>query len=797
MLGKSPSFLTVAVLTLALGVGANCAIFTVVNAVLFHPLPYDHPERLMVIWENNLGLDLKRVGPAGQNFLDWKEQNTVFEDMAAFDHGSGTLNGLGEPEQVPGMRVTVNFFAFLGTKALLGRTFAPEECQGAHNVGIVSYGFWKRRLGGATDVIGKKYMLDGLSYTLVGILPPDFYIPIHSEIFVPWPNDWLQRMGRQGRGLGVIGRLKPKVDVEQARAELNIIAQRIAQAFPQQEGWGVTIVPLQEALLESIRPALLVLLGAVGFVLLIACANVANLLLVRATVREKEIAIRLSLGASRLRLICQLLTESVLLGLLGGTGGILLAFWCLDALRKIVPSRIPIPGGAIEVVLPAYGLNWQVFLYTLLLSLLTGILFGLVPAWHASRSRLGEVLKEGGRDSAASAASGRARGALVIVEVALALVLLTGAGLMIKAFWHVAAVDPGFRSDHLLTMQIELPTDSRYRTHPEQSQFFYKVQKEIERVPGVLASGLVECLPLDEEDEKRVFEIEGRPPDPSGQGQQAEYRRTSTGYFKAMGIPLLEGREFDEHDGAEAPPVAVIDITLPGRYWPGQNPVGKRLLIRDGVTGPTEIIGVVGSVKHFGLSQEVQPMIYVPFRQRPVPRMSLVVRTTMEPGSLTRPIKEAVWRVDKDQPVYKVRPMDELVSHSMAPQRLTLLLLGAFSLLATLLASVGTYGVMSYSVSQRTRDIGIRMALGADSGHVRKVVMKQGLLMVLVGVGAGLVVSLGLSRYLSSLLYQVSATDPSTYLSVVLLLTGVALLACFLPAHRAARVDPMVALRHQ
>jgi putative ABC transport system permease protein len=375
--------------------------------------------------------------------------------------------------------------------------------------------------------------------------------------------------------------------------------------------------------------------------------------------------------------------------------------------------------------------------------------------------------------------------------------LLTGAGLMIKAFWHLASVDPGFRSDHLLTMQIELPTDSRYRTRLEQSQFFYKVQKEIERVPGVLASGLVECLPLDEEDEKRVFEIEGRPPDPSGQGQQAEYRRTSTGYFKAMGIPLLEGREFDEHDGAEVPPVAVIDITLAGRYWTGENPVGKRLLIRDGVTGPTEIIGVVGSVKHFGLSQEVQPMIYVPFRQRPVPRMSLVVRTTMEPGSLTRPIKEAVWRVDKDQPVYKVRPMDELVSHSMAPQRLTLLLLGAFSLLATLLASVGTYGVMSYSVSQRTRDIGIRMAIGAESGHVRTMVLRQGLSMILAGIGMGFVASLGLSRFLSSLLYEVKTTDLPTYLAAVLLLVGVALLACFLPARRATRVDPVVALRYE
>jgi putative ABC transport system permease protein len=797
LLLKSPGFFTVAVLTLAIGIGANSAIYSVVSAVLFHPLPYQAPDRLMVVWENNLALELKRVGPSGLNFLDWKKQNTVFEDMVAFDHGSGTVTGLGEPEQVPGMRVTVNFFDFLDTKALIGRTFTPEECRGQHNVGLLSYGYWQRRFGGAPDVIGKTFTIDGLAYTLIGVLPKDFYVPVAADLFAPWPNEWLERMGRHSHELGVIARLKPGVSMAQAQAEMNVIAQRIARQDPSQKGWGATVVPIIEALLEGIRPALLLLSGAVGFVLLIACVNVANLLLSRASAREKEMAVRISLGASRLRIMQQLLSESILVGVISGVAGIILAFWCLDSLRRLIPSRITVPGGAVEVVLPSFGLNGEVLIFTLFLSLLSGLIFGLIPALQASRSRLNETLKEGGRGSAAATAGGRMRSILVVAEVALALVLLTGAGLMVRASRNLADVKPGFQSDQLLTMQIELPTDSKYQRQEEQSAVFYKIQTEVEKVPGVSASGLVECLPLDEFDESRVFEIEGRPPDPSRQGLRAEYRRTSTGYLQAMKIPLLKGREFTQYDNSGAAAVAIIDAALAQRYWPNEDPIGKRLRIRDGVSASTEIVGIAGSVRHFGLNQGIQPMLYVPFLQRPARRMSLVVRSASDGSGMIQAVKEAVWRVDKDQPVYRVRPMNELVSHSVAPQRLILWLLSIFSLLALILASIGTYGVMSYSVTQRTRDIGIRMALGAEKQHVQKMVLRQGLVLILFGIAGGLVAALLLTRFLSSQLFEVSASDPSTFGSVAMLLSLVALLACYLPARRATRIDPIVALRYE
>jgi putative ABC transport system permease protein len=795
ILAKNRAFTAIALLTLALGIGVNTSIFSVVSGILFHPLPYKDADRMVVVWESNPGMKLERVGVSGLNYLDWKQQTQTLEDLIAFEKGSGTVTGLGEPEQVPGMRVSVNFFEFLGIKAPMGRTFNADECQGQHNVGVISYNYWKSRLGGDLNVIGRQFAVDGLSYTIIGVLPRNFYFPVPGELFVPWPNEWLLRGGRDNHYLGVMGRLRPRVTLEQARADMRNISQRLAQLDPAQTGWTTRIEFTRETLVEGIKPALLALLGSVTVILLLACANVANLLLSRASSREKEIAIRLSMGARRSRLIRQLLTESLILAGAGGMLGIAVAYWSIELLRRLVPSRLQIPGGALEIELPSYGLNWEVLGYALIISLITGLVFGLVPAFHAARAPLNEILKAGGRDAAA--ASHRTRSLLVVSEVGLALLLLTGAGLMIRTFQRLISTSPGFQSGHLLTMQIEIPTDSKRQRAREQADFFHQVEREIARIPGVRSVGLNDCLPLDEDDERRVFEIEGRPPEAPGQQLQAPYRRINNAYFKAMSIQLLQGRTFTDFDHRESPPVAVIDNMMAKRFWPGENPVGKRLRIGSSGSPLTEIVGVVGSVKNYGLNKAMEPTIYVPFLQHPTPRMRFAIMANVDPASLSNAVKQAVWKVDSDQPVYKIRPMQELLDNSMAPQRLILSLLGIFSLLALLLAAIGIYGVMSYNVTQHTRDIGIRMALGAQTIDVLQMVLVQGLKVIAIGLAFGLLLSLTLTRFLTSLLYEVSVTDPLTFGIVVVSLLLVALLACLVPARRAMRVDPLVALRYE
>lgn len=795
ILAKNRAFTAIALLTLALGIGVNTSIFSVVSGILFHTLPYKDADRMVVVWESNPGMNLERVGVSGLTYLDWKQQTQTLEDLIAFEKGSGTVTGLGEPEQVPGMRVSVNFFEFLGIKAHLGRTFNADECRGQHNVGVISYNYWKSRLGGNLKVVGRQFTVDGLSYIIIGVLPRNFYFPVPGELFVPWPNEWLQRGGRDNHYLGVMGRLRPGVTLDQARADMHNVSQRLAQVDPVQTGWTTSIEFTRATMVEAIQPALLALLVSVTVILLLACANVANLQLSRASSREKEIAIRLSMGARRGRLLRQLLTESLILAMTGGMLGVSVAYWSIGVLHRLFPLRLQIPGGAVEVDLPSYGLNWEVMGYALCISLLTGLVFGIVPALHASRTPLNEILKAGGRDAAA--ATHRTRNLLVVSEVGLALLLLMGAGLMMRTFQRLISTSPGFQSGHLLTMQIEIPTDSKRQQAREQADFFHQVEQEIAKVPGVRSVGLIDCLPLDEDDERRVFEIEGRPPESFGQQLQAPYRRINNAYFKAMSIPLLQGRTFADFDHRESPPVAVVDSMMAKRFWPGENPVGKRLHIGSSGSPLTEIVGVVGSVKNYGLNKAMEPTIYVPFLQHPTPRMRFAIVANVDPGSLGNAVKQAVWKVDSDQPVYKIRPMRELLDNSMAPQRLILSLLGAFSLLALLLAAIGIYGVMSYNVTQHTRDIGIRMALGAQTFNVLCMVLAQGMKVIGIGLAFGLILALTLTRFLASLLYEVSVTDPLTFSVVAISLVLVALLACLVPACRAMRVDPMVALRYE
>jgi putative ABC transport system permease protein len=793
---KSPGFTVVALLALALGIGVNTAIFSVVNAVLIRPLPYRDPGRIVVLWENNVREGWNRTGVSGATFSDWKRQATLFEDMSLHEPGTGTLTGLGEPEQIPRMRVTTNFFTMLGAKAQIGRLFTPEEARGGrHNVIVVTDGFWRRRLGADPDITGKTYMVDGAAYTVIGVLSRDFWFPTPEEAFVPWPNDELRGGPRNERRFGVFARLKPGVTVEQARAEMDSVARRVAERNTDMRDWGVTIAPLREVLVESIRPALLVLLGAVAFVLLIACTNIANLLLARGSGRLKEVAIRTAVGANRRRLIQQFLTESVLLGLAGGALGLLLAAWGMRALTAVLPEQISIQGSSTLISLPKLGFDHWVLLFTAAVSIGTGILFGLAPAFAATRVGPSDALKEGGRSSSASGHQ-RLRGALVVAEVGLALVLLTGAGLMIRSFWQLQRVNPGFRPDHVLTLEMELPTDSKYQKDEERPRVFQRFLQAVQAVPGVRVAALTSIVPLTTYEDRAAFSIEGRSAIAPGERMEADYRVISPDYFRALNIPLLRGRAFGDLDRREGPCVAIVDQALARPYFPNEDPVGHRLQFAQ-FHASCEIVGVAGQVRHGGLNKQPRPTVYFPYLIASERRMSLVVRTASDPGNFINGIKRAVWSVDRDQPVYNIKTMDELISDSGSSSRFTLALLSAFALLALLLAAIGIYGVMSYNVNRQKHDIGIRVALGAGSGDVLKLVVGGALRMTLMGLACGLVGALALTRALSSLLYGVTATDPATFAVVAALLAAVALTASYIPARRATRVHPIEALRYE
>ena len=804
---KHPGFTLIAVLTLALGIGANTAIFTVVNAVLLRPLPFVEPDKLLFIWQTHpfgkrIGMD--QLPTSNADFLDWQEQSNLFEGMSMLDSWGGNLTGGAAPEHIDGARVSVNLLSLLRASPMLGRDFTAEEARpGNDHVLILSHGLWQRRFGGKPDVVGQQVQIDGESFTILGVMGPDFAFPkdVGLPEYFPFARTaaWLpialteqQRKNRGSHHLATIARLKPGATLAQAQSQLAAIAKNIEQKDPEQaKDWGATVNLVHEQVVGSSRKAIWILLGAVGCVLLIACANVANLLLARATSRQKEIAIRAALGAGRLALVRQLLTESVLLSLVGGTLGVLLAAWSVKVLVAVSAGRLP--------RLAEINIDARVLLFTAAVSLITGVVFGLVPALQASKTDLNESLKESGRSAMGGRHRQRARSLLVVSEVALSLVLLVGAGLLAKSFVRLQNVKPGFDPDHLLTVDLALP-QMKYKDDAQMARFFEQVVERIRALPGVEAAAAVSHLPLSGHEELDGFSIEGRPePIEVAQIQTADFRVITPDYFRALKIPLLQGRTFTDQDRANTTYSVVIDEAFARRFFPGEDPIGKRLTEQGSRSthGLATIVGVVGGVKHTELKTEPRPTMYLTAPQSPWRNMTLVVRSTNDPASLTAAVRREVWAVDKDQPLAEISAMDQLFAKAVAPQRFNMLLVGLFAALALTLASIGIYGVIAYSVTQRGQEMGVRLALGASSRDILVLVIGQALRTSLLGVGVGLVAAFALTRVMSSLLFEVSATDPFVFAVLAVLLTGVALIASYIPARRATKVDPLVALRYE
>jgi putative ABC transport system permease protein len=797
MLAKNPGFTIVAVIALALGIGTNSAIFSVVNTVLLRPLPYKNPERLAMVWEENSKQGFPHDTPSPANFADWRDQNHVFESMAAIADISFNLTGAGDPERIDGQRVSASLFSLLGVEPQLGRAFRAEENRpGANHVVIIGHGLWQRRFGADPGIIGKPINLNGESFTVVGVMPRTFQFPARTDqLWVPIAFDAKEGGSRGNHYLGVIARMKLGVTLQQAQAEMTTIATRLQQQYPETNtSIGAVVTPLHEHVVGDIKSALLVLLGAVSFVLLIACANVANLLLARAAVRQREIALRLALGAGRARLIRQFLTESVLLAAFGGGIGLLLAVVGLSVLKRFIPPNIS--------QAEAITIDAKVLIFTVLVSLMTGLIFGLAPATQAANFNLNDTLKESDRDSAAGSRGNRIRGLLVISEVAVSFILLIGAGLLINSFLHLRNVDPGFRAEKVLTMKIVLP-ELRYSDKEKRGVFYRELIRRVEILPGAVSAAVATNLPLTETGNSVGVSIEGRADPAPDRVPIVITRIISPRYFETMGIPLLKGRAFTEEDKTEteSPSVVVISETTARSFWPGEDALGKHIKVGSPSNNENKwltVIGVMKDVRQFELVVEPKPQMYLPFTQANFfePR-ALVVKTNLEPLSLAATVRKTVWEIDKDQPVSDITSMESIVSESVARQRFSMLLLGIFATLALVLAAVGIYGVMSYSVAQRTREIGIRMALGAQRNDVLKLTIGQGLRLVITGVVIGLAAAFALTRVMSSLLFGISATDPMTFVTISVVLVSVAVLASYIPALRATRVDPMLALRYQ
>ena len=788
---KHRGFSIVAVLTLALGIGANTAIFSVVNAVLLRGLPFRDTDRLVAIWESNPLNDHNEVSAA--NFLDWREQSSVFEHLAALSYASLALTGGDEPERLQAVVVTPAFFSVLRTQPMLGRTFFPEEEKpGAARVVVLSHGLWQRRFSSDLDLIGKTITLNGVDRTVVGVMPPQFELqfPIQRQIDVWLPRIFTPELAasRGSHFLYVFGRLAPGVGMAQAQTEMASLAERLAQQYPKTNtGTTVRLVSLQEQIVGKVRRALLILLGAVGFVLLISSANVANLLLGRAAAREKEIAIRAALGASRFRVVRQLLTEGALLAGVGGALGLLFAFWGIRLIISVSPATIP--------RLNEVAIDGRVLGFTLAISLLTGMIFGMAPALQASRPNLNESLKEGIRSSATGVRQ-RLRSLLVVGEVALALVLLAGAGLLVRSFWRLVRVDPGFNTDHVLALDVALPF-AKYPRENQQAAFFRQALERIEALPGVVSAGSTLNLPLGGSNATTGVTPDDRPTPAPSDIPEIDYRLASANYFRTLGIPLRSGREFTDRDAPGSPDVVIVNESLARRFWPDEDAVGKRVTIREDPPTPCVVVGVVGDVRHNRLDAESKPEIYLSYLQKPNDFMEIVVRTAADPSSMVGTLRREIAAVDKDQPIHNVKTMDQILAESVSQPNFNVLLLGVFAAVAVLLAAVGIYGVISFVVTQRTREVGIRIALGARRGDVMKLVMKQGMALAFGGVAIGLAASFALTRLLEGLLFGVGASDPSTFIAITLFLMLVAAVACYLPARRAAHVDPLTALRHE
>lgn len=808
MLLKNPGITAVVILALALGIGANTAIFSVVNTVLLRPLPYDDAGRLVFLSESSKAMD--EISISYPDFTDFRNQNRSFESLGVYNRNSYNLVGNGEPERILAGQVSADLFSALRARPAIGRVFTNDEDKpGGAPVVVLSYALWQRRFGGQTSILNQPLTFNNKSYTVIGVMPPDFQYPSRVEMWVPVGQlsgdaSWQQRGNHPG--LYGVARLKPGVTIEQARADMKNIAANLEQQYPDSNsGGGALVQPLLEVFVGNVRRTLWVLFAAVGFVLLIACANIANLLLARASGRQKEMAIRAAMGAGRWRIARQLLTESVVLALIGGSLGLLISRWGIQLILFISPNAIP---RSREI-----SLDWRVLAFTLGVAFLTGILFGLVPAMQAGIVDVHETLKETGRGI-----TGRhwLRSSLVVVEVATTLVLLIGAGLMIRSFYRLQKVNPGFSYEHLTSFSVSVP-QKKYANGEQQSAFFNRLLENIRGLPGVEAAAAASGLPLGNNGWQTSFIVEGRPLPPLDQTPLMEACLVTPDYFRAMNIPLKRGRYFNDHDdrshlaGRDLSKLTedekqqaglnsvIIDEEFARRHWPTENPIGKRIKLgRDDKASVLTVLGVVGRVKMEGLSQDSNRVQgYFPFAQNPFGGMTVIIKAAGDPNQLIAAIRQQVKAVDADQPIYNIRTMNEIRSDSVAPERLNLTLLSIFAGIALLLAIVGIYGVMSYSVSQRTHEIGIRMAIGAKPGDVFRMVIGQGMTLTLIGIAFGLIGAFGLTRLMTTMLFGVQPTDPVTFAVIAALLMLVAVVACYVPSRRATKVDPLVALRYE
>jgi putative ABC transport system permease protein len=801
MLLKKPGFTLIAVITLALGIGANTTIFSVINSLLLKPIPFRDAERLVLVWQAQANDPKSRNILSAPNYWDWERQNDVFEKMAILDSaGRGyNLAGGGEPERVSGVRVSAGFFDVLGVKPRLGRTFSPEEEQpGKHQVVVISDGLWRSRYNSDPNIIGQTVKIDSENHTVIGVMPPEFEFSLYSprrQLWVPVAYTKSDH-DRDSNSFMCLARLKPGVTVEQGRARMDVIGRSLAEQYPQDNAGETVIVdPIIGFGQEEQQKTLLTLLAVAGFVLLIACVNVANLLMARGAVRQREFAIRAALGAGRARTIRQLLTESLLLAIAGGLAGILIAIWTGSLLLKVLPNNLrSVPFRSIS---EAYGLSmdYKVLAFTWAITSLTGIIFGLAPALIYSKRNLNEFLQEGSRGTTGGGT--RLRQWLVIVEVALALVVLTGAGLMIQSMARLLNVLPGFDPSNVLVMSMSLPQENLYYGPPDHPQFARDLQQQVGSIPGVVSVSAVSHLPIGGGWASRGFVIEGRP-DPGTENQpNAKYSIICPNYFRTMGINQISGREFTEQDSLNSPGVIVINETMAKRFWPNEDPLGKRIKI--GFSNSNEpwltIVGVTQDVKQGGLDRQTRPEFFRPYNQAGWPVMTVVARTASSPGTFINPIKQALARIEPDRAPSGIRTMNEVIYDSVGSRRFPMMLLAAFSLVGLTLAAVGISGVVSFAVSQRTREIGIRMALGAHKSDVIRLALKGSLIAAWIGVGVGLAASLALTRFLTGLLFEVKPMDPIIISSAAIILASIAFIACYLPARRAAKVDPIIALR--
>lgn len=799
---KSPGFTAIAVLTLALGIGANTAVFSVVNSVLLRPLPFGDADRIMRVWhtppaKSFPGID--RFSVSAANYFDWQRDNHVFERMAIYNYHGMTLTGVTQPQQVDACAVSAGFFETLGVAPIAGRAFSPDEDQpGRTNVVVLSYRFWQEHFGANRDIVGHNISMDGQNFLVAGVMPETFRFPDFAQMWTPMGWTDKERAVRGEHHSMVIARLKPGVDVKQAQAEMNTISSRLEQLYPvDDKGWGALVVPLHEDMVSQVRPALLVLLGAVVFVLLIACANVANLALARAFGRHKEMAIRAALGASSRRVLRQVLTESVLLAAIGGIFGLVVAHFGERFILAFLSNQLP--GTLIT------GLDLKVLAFTACISVLTGVFAGVLPALRLAKSDINQVLKQGLGRTDANSGSHRTRSILVVAEVALSLVLLIGAGLMIRSLHQLQNVPPGFDSRGVLTMTAAV-SRSKFPEPEQQIHFFRQVLQRVRALPGVESAGVVDDVPLDNNGSHQPIAIEGQPVVAMADQPEVDVRMISPGYMQSMHIPIVRGRDFNDQDVVGRPGSVLVSQSMAQRFWPNEDPIGKRLTLTFSPEHVREVVGVVGDVKLDSLDQaRPSTTLYEPLDQLSTSSasvwgsfpMTLVVRSTTSPGSMVSAVTNAVHEVDRDMPIRDIFTMDDLVRSSLSEPRLNMFLLGVFAGLAVLLAAIGIYSVLSYSVRQRVPEIGIRLALGARLSDVLRMVVVEGMKPALLGVGIGIAAALALGKVVASLVYQVRPSDPVTFVAVAALLGLIALLACIIPAYRASKVDPVVALRNE